>query len=295
MNAISPRTLPAIRFWKKQLAHFLIACVLPTVIALTGPFYLPSGWLSWTGVTLWIGTWFLVGCVGVTVGLHRHYAHRAFSAPNALRYILGGAGSMAAQGPLNYWVALHRCHHAFSDQAGDPHSPHCAVNGASGISQGFLQGHVGWVIRHDVPMPSQYAPDLAKDPVSTAVSRHYWWFVLAGILLPAAAGAWFCQSVSGAIIGAYWGGFVRLAAGHQIIWAVNSVCHFFGRRPHDTGCASTNQWLLAIPSFGESWHNNHHRAPASARFCERWWQIDLGWVLIRALATSRLVNRVRVC
>ncbi|MFT5446390.1 MAG: stearoyl-CoA desaturase (delta-9 desaturase) [Gammaproteobacteria bacterium] len=132
--------------------------------------------------------------------------------------------------------------------------------------RGFLNGHTGWVIRHDVPRSSRYAPDLAKDAVAIAVRRYYGWFVLLGIVLPAAAGAWYYMSISGAVIGTFWGGFVRLAVGHQIIWAVNSVGHFFGRRPYDTGCKSADQWLLAVPYFGESWHNNHHRPPHQRGF-----------------------------
>lgn len=165
---------------------------------------------------------------------------------------------MAAQGSVIYWTSIHRRHHSFSDKLGDPHSPEPEANETSNRLRAFIQGHFLWVISHDVPKPSRYAPELLGDPVATQLSKHYWILVLLGIILPAAAGGLLWQEPMGLVYGAYWGGIVRLAIGRQIIWAVNSVSHAFGKRPHITGDKSTNNVWLSIISFGElpitPWH-----------------------------------------
>ncbi len=291
---ISSRTmLPAYRFKTRQRSHFAICVVLPTLLALLVPFFLPDGWLSLAGVGLWAAMWFLVGGVGVSVGLHRHFSHRAFVATQALRGVMAALGCMAAQGTVCYWVALHRSHHTHSDQPGDSHSPVPAAHGMSGRWAAFAQGHLGWVLCHDVPTPVRYAADLMRDPLVARIDRHYNWVVLSGIVVPGLAGIAIWGGFGGFLIGAYWGGVVRLALGHHIIWAINSVCHFAGQRPHDTGDHSTNVWWLSLLSFGESWHNNHHQAPTSASFNHRWWQIDIGWAFIRLAGCLGLASKVK--
>ena len=274
-------TLPAHRFRTRQRSHFVVCVLLPTVLAVLLPFVLPSNWLSFGGVGLWAAMWFLVGGVGVSVGLHRHFAHRAFAATPLLRAAMAVFGCMAAQGTVCYWVALHRSHHTHSDQPGDSHSPIPAAQGMQGQWAAFVQGHIGWVWRHDVPSPIRYAADLIRDPLVVRVDRLYNWIVFSGVALPGAMGVVIWGGWGGFLIGAYWGGIVRIAVGHHIIWAINSVCHFAGQRPHDTGDHSANVWWLSWLSFGESWHNNHHQAPTSASFQHRWWQVDIGWAFIQ--------------
>ena len=274
-------TLPAHRFKTRQRSHFAVCVVLPTLLVLLMPVALPDGWLSMKGVGLWALMWFLVGGVGVSVGLHRHFSHRAFAAKPFLRAVMAVLGCMAGQGTVCYWVALHRSHHTHSDQPGDSHSPIASAHGLSGRWPAFVQGHVGWVWHHDVPSPIRYAADLIRDPLVACVDRFYNWIVLGGIALPGLAGLAVWGGWSGFLMGAYWGGIVRLALGHHIIWAINSVCHFTGQRPYDTGDYSANVWWLSVLSFGESWHNNHHQAPTSASFQHSWWQLDIGWAFIQ--------------
>ena len=273
--------LPAHRFKTRQRGHFAVCVVLPTLLMLLMPLGLPDGWFSLTGIVLWAVMWFLVGGVGVSVGLHRHFSHRSFAARPFLRQIMAVLGCMAGQGPVCYWVALHRSHHTHSDQPGDSHSPIPSAHGLSSRWAAFAQGHICWVWRHDVPSPIRYAADLIRDPLVVRIDRLYNWIVLSGIALPGLAGLAIWGGWSGFLMGAYWGGIVRIAVGHHIIWAINSVCHFTGPRPHDTGDCSTNVWWLGVVSFGESWHNNHHQAPTSASFKHLWWQIDFGWVFIQ--------------
>lgn len=287
-------TLPAHRFKTRQRSHFAVCVVLPTLLALLMPFALPDGWLSLASFGLWAVMWFLVGGIGVSVGLHRHFSHRAFAATPALRAVLAVLGCMAGQGTVSYWVALHRSHHTHSDQPGDSHSPAPKAHGMSSRWAAFVQGHISWVWRHDVPSPIRYAADLIRDSLVVRIDGLYCWIVLSGIVLPGLAGLVIWGGVGGFLIGAYWGGFVRLAVGHQIIWAINSVCHLVGQRPHETGDHSANVWWLSVLSFGESWHNNHHHSPTSASFKRRWWQSDIGWTFIRLVCRLGLVSKVKL-
>lgn len=289
----SRHTLPAHRFKSRQRGHFLLCVALPTFLALVMPFALPAGWLSVQGLLLWWVMWFLVGGVGVSVGLHRHFSHRAFAAKPVLRAAMAILGCMAGQGTVSYWVALHRSHHSHSDQPGDSHSPSPGAQGNIGKWQAFWQGHVCWVWRHDVPSPVRYAAELMRDPLIVRIDSYYWWIVASGVVLPGLAGVVLWGGASGFWIGAFWGGVFRMALGHHIIWAINSVCHFAGQRPHDTGDHSANVWWLSVLSFGESWHNNHHQAPTSANFKHRWWQSDMGWAFIRLVEYLGWVSAVR--
>jgi stearoyl-CoA desaturase (delta-9 desaturase) len=207
---------------------------------------------------------------------------------------MGIAGCMAGQGSIIYWVALHRMHHTYSDREGDPHSPHTSSNQKPTNISGFFQGHMGWVTRHDVPMPSRFAKELLADSLVQTLSKYYFLWVAFGLALPALLGMfWLGDALGNAqagVLGLYWGGLFRLAIGHHIIWSINSVCHWMGQRPHRTNDHSTNVAWLALPSFGESWHNNHHSDPTNAKFGQAWWQIDLGWWVIAALQRLSLVS-----
>jgi stearoyl-CoA desaturase (Delta-9 desaturase) len=293
-------TLPAATFARAQRRHFVLAVLLPSAVTVAGlllawgPLTAHPGWAA----ALASGMWFLVGGVGVSVGLHRHFSHRAFEATPALRRVLGVLGAMAAQGNVVYWVSLHRMHHAASDQPGDPHSPQpraWAGQQPEGMPatapsrwRAFWQGHIGWVWRHDVPKPNRYARDLLADPLARSLVHHYSACVALGVLLPAAASALALHGSLGwagaALFGAYWGGALRIALGHHVIWAINSWCHMQGARPHNSPEHSTNVAALALLSWGESWHNNHHARPTAARFGQSWHQPDVGWWVVRGCA-----------
>jgi stearoyl-CoA desaturase (Delta-9 desaturase) len=277
-------TLPAAPFKRAQRRHFVFAVLAPTALALLLPLLLPAPWSPWhtpgAALGLLATMWFLVGGVGVSVGLHRLFSHRSFEATPALRWVLGALGAMAAQGPLLYWVALHRMHHAASDRPGDPHSPRTEAWPGRGRWRAAWQGHLGWVLAHDVPKPTRYARELIADPLAQRLGRAYPACVAAGLLLPAAAGALWLGGWAGALFGAYWGGIVRIAFGHHVIWAINSWCHLAGRRPHATSDGSGNVAWLALPSWGESWHNNHHADPVQARFGRGWREPDIGWWVV---------------
>lgn len=279
----SKSVMDSSRFVADQRFHFLVVVAIPTVLAVAGAFALPSAAFDAWGIAICLVTWILVGGLGVSVGYHRLSAHRALTCSRATHWLLGALGSMAGQGPIRYWVALHRRHHALADQPGDVHSPSIQAQGGESAWRAFWLGHIGWTLKHDVPRVSRYARDMVNDPMYTTLSQWYWVFFASGFVLPALVGLLHWGPV-GLLYGAYWGGVVRLAIGHHLIWSLNSICHSIGSRDHATSDRSTNFSVLALLTFGESWHNNHHAAPTSAKFGMKRGQIDPGWWLISLLA-----------
>lgn len=224
--------------------------------------------------------------LGITVGYHRHFAHRAFRCRGSVSVLLGILGGMAAQGPLIHWVSTHRRHHEFSDLPGDPHSPNLGEN--LGIVRRFWHAHIGWMLTDEVTNPARYARDLLRDPLVRKINRLYLLWVGLGLALPALIGGLWAGTWVGAVQGFLWGGVVRIVLVHHSTWAINSITHLFGSRPHATSENSRNNPWLVVPSAGEAWHNNHHAFPSSARFGLEWWQLDLGWLAIRFLESLRL-------
>jgi stearoyl-CoA desaturase (delta-9 desaturase) len=229
--------------------------------------------------------------LGVTVGFHRHFTHRSFKTKKPVRATLAALGSMAIEGPIISWVADHRKHHTFSDQEGDPHSPHVGHEGGwKGALKGLLHAHVGWLFIHTHRgARKRYARDLIDDPVVSFVDRTFVFWAVGGLVMAFALGWLIGGSVYAALTGLLWGGAVRILVVHHVTYSINSLCHFFGRRRFDTGDESRNLFWLSIPTFGESWHNNHHAFPTSAMHGMRGWEIDPSALVIRGLEKLGLV------
>ena len=227
--------------------------------------------------------------LGVTVGFHRLLTHRSFKTKPWLRGTFAALGSAAIEGPVIAWVADHRKHHAFSDQEGDPHSPHVDHGGGlRGALKGLLHAHVGWLFIHTQRgNKERYAPDLIKDPVVSFVNRTFFLWVFVGLAVPFALGVAIGGDLKAGLTGLLWGGAVRMLVLHHVTYSINSLCHFFGRRRFPTDDESRNLAWLAPLSFGEAWHNNHHAFPTSARHGLRPWEIDFSAMLIRAAGGHR--------
>jgi stearoyl-CoA desaturase (delta-9 desaturase) len=197
---------------------------------------------------------------------------------------------MAVEGPVLEWVATHRKHHRFSDHPGDPHSPHLDhAPGWRGALRGLGHAHVGWMFRgKDMANPARYAKDLLRDGDLRFISRTFPLWVAAGLALPFGLGVALTGSVTGGLTGMLWGGAVRVFLLHHATFSINSLCHSFGRRPFRTDDQSRNLAWLAPLAFGESWHNNHHAFPTSARHGLGRWQIDPGAWLITGLERCHL-------
>jgi stearoyl-CoA desaturase (delta-9 desaturase) len=240
--------------------------------------------LHWSDVVVFCVLYALT-TLGITVGFHRLLTHRSFATSPALRGVFAVLGSVAIEGPVISWVADHRKHHAFSDQVGDPHSPHVDHGaGWTGAVRGLFHAHLGWLFVHTQRgAKERYAPDLLRDPVVRTVDR---WFVLwavSGFAIAFGLGCAIGGTVAAGLTALLWGGVVRMMVLHHVTYSINSLCHFFGRRPYATGDESRNLAWLALPSFGEAWHNNHHAFPTSAAHGLRWWQVDVSAATIRAL------------
>jgi stearoyl-CoA desaturase (delta-9 desaturase) len=247
--------------------------------------------LHWHDLTVFAIVYLATG-LGVTVGFHRYLTHRSFATSRHLRAVLAALGSAAIEGPVISWVADHRKHHAFSDREGDPHSPHVGHGtGWRGQLRGLVHAHLGWLFIHTQRAARRrYAPDLMRDPVVSFIDRTFVLWAAVGLALPFGLGVAIGGTITAGLTGLLWGGFVRIFVIHHITYSINSLCHFFGRRRFDTGDESRNLTWLALFSFGESWHNNHHAFPTSARHGLRLWEraLDPSAIVIRLLEVCGL-------
>jgi fatty-acid desaturase len=237
---------------------------------------------SWPAVITTVILYCVAGSLGIGMGFHRLITHRGFKVPKVVEYFLVTCGTLALEGGPIEWVATHRMHHAHADRYGDPHTPR----------DGGWWAHVGWVLRgtaqdHNQETLRQYAPDLLKDRYYVWLTKYYYvpLFVLGLLLL--GVGGWQVM---------LWSVFLRLTLALHATWLVNSATHMWGKRRFETGDDSRNSWWVALLTFGEGWHNNHHAHPTSARHGLRWYEIDFNWWGIRAfqlLGLARRIKRVR--
>ena len=239
--------------------------VLPPLVLLLVVLQAWNNTLHWPDVALF-AVLYTVTALGITVGFHRLFTHRAFKTTPALRGVLAVLGTMAIEGPVISWVADHRKHHVYSDRLGDPHSPHVDHGGGwRGALRGLFHAHVGWLFDHQQRgARERFAPDLIADPVVSFVDRTFILWSLVGLAIPFALGWLIAGTVGAGVEALVWAGVVRVMVLHHVTYSINSLCHFFGRRSYRTSDHSRNLWWLAMLSFGEGWHNNHHAFPTSA-------------------------------
>jgi stearoyl-CoA desaturase (Delta-9 desaturase) len=229
--------------------------------------------------------------IGITVGFHRLLTHRSFKTSPWLRGLFGILGSAAIEGPVISWVADHRKHHTFSDEHGDPHSPHVDHGGGwKGAMKGLFHAHMGWIFIHTQRgNKERFAPDLIKDPVINWVDRTFIYWAILGLLLPFFLGWIIGGTLVAGLTGLLWGGLVRVFVLHHFTYSINSLCHTFGKKEFETTDESRNLALIAIPTLGEAYHNSHHAFPTSATHGLRWWQLDVSSLVINGLEKAGLV------
>lgn len=273
-----------------------------TLIAIAGP---PLGALSAMGV-LWgvafhpvdlvlLVALYVICGLGITVGFHRLFTHRSFAAGRTVTAILAVLGSMTLQGPVTQWVTDHRKHHRLSDRPGDPHSPHLHGEGFLASLRGLWHSHVGWLLStKGMERGRSWGKDLFDDPLIRRIDQLYFVWVAISLGIPFVIGAAVGGSWARGVEAMVWGGVLRIFLFQHATWAVNSICHTFGRRAYSTSDQSRNNWALAPFTFGEAWHNNHHAFPTSARHGLGRGQLDLSWIVIRVLERLGLVWDVRL-
>jgi stearoyl-CoA desaturase (delta-9 desaturase) len=248
--------------------------------------------VSVADVSIMTSLYLLTG-LGIGVGYHRLLTHRAFETYPSLRYMWAILGSLALEGSVLPWVAHHRKHHVFSDADGDPHTPHGHGTGLRATVKGLGHAHLGWVLFGDRQQDrDRYLGDLKNDRGMVRISDWFPLFAILTFLIPAALGLLISQSWSGAFTGFIWGGLVRVFFLHHATFSINSICHFAGRRRFATHDQSRNVFWLALPSFGESWHNNHHAFPTSARHGLRRSEFDLAGLVIGGMERLGLAWKV---
>jgi fatty-acid desaturase len=235
---------------------------------------------SWKAFVLAMVLWWVAGSFGVGIGYHRLLTHRGFKTPKWVEYVLTACGTLALEGGPIFWVATHRMHHQNTDKEGDPHSPR----------DGGLWAHMGWILtgqtmHSDAAKLLPYVPDLRKDKFHVWISRWHWIPItaLGGVLL--VVGGWPFL---------LWGIFFRTVIGLHSTWLVNSATHMWGRRRFPTGDSSRNSFWVALLTFGEGWHNNHHAHPQAARHGLTWYEPDVNWYGICALKMLGLARDVKV-
>ena len=285
----APETVPLSRTSQVLIGIFVVVPLLAVVAAIPVAW---GGWLGWTDVILAL-VFYTIAAVGITVGFHRLFTHGSFKAPRAVRIAFAIAGSLAIEGNIAQWVADHRLHHSRSDEEGDPHSPWRFGTSKRAVAKGLVFAHVGWLFDGGQTSIARYAPDIAADKDLARVARFFPAIVITSLLLPAVLGGLITWSWMGALTAFFWAGLVRIALVHHITWSINSICHVFGKRPFTTRDNSSNVAWLAIPSFGESWHNLHHAEPTSARHGVLRGQVDLSAELIRVMEKLNLARDVR--
>jgi stearoyl-CoA desaturase (delta-9 desaturase) len=235
---------------------------------------------SWPGVALVFVLWYLTGGIGVTLGFHRLLTHRSLRVPRLVEYAIAILGTLALQGSPIEWVATHRKHHANSDSEGDPHDVHL----------GLPWAHMEWLYRTNPARCTKaerlhFAADLVADPFYRALDN---------LVLPLQIALGLLLLVLGGWSWVVWGIFARLVFTYHCTWLVNSAAHATGYRSFRTGDRSTNCWWVALLSFGEGWHNNHHAFPFSARHGLRWFELDMTWWTIRFLRAVRIARNVKL-
>jgi len=235
---------------------------------------------SWTNlaVTLFL-LWFATG-LGISMGYHRLHTHRSYQVPRALEYLFAVCGALTFEGGPIFWVATHRVHHQKSDRPGDPHSPR----------EGAWWSHMVWMLvgeaKHsNTRLMAKYAPDLAKDRFYMWLDHYHWLpnVVLAVVLF-----------AIGGVPMVLWGICLRVVIGLHATWLVNSATHMWGSRRFATHDDSRNLWWVALITFGEGWHNNHHAHPTSARHGLAWYEFDPSWIQITILKRFGIAKSVKV-
>jgi fatty-acid desaturase len=234
---------------------------------------------SWSALLATAILWWVSGSLGIGMGFHRLLTHRGYKTPKWIEYFLTICGTLTLEGGAIDWVATHRIHHNFTDRAGDPHSPR----------DGKWWAHIGWILtgtgqQYGDEVLRRYAPDLMKDRFHVWLNRFYWIpLTVLGIALFAFSG-WTML---------LWAIFFRVTFGLHATWLVNSATHLWGKRRFDVKDDSTNLWWVALLTFGEGWHNNHHAHPTAARHGIKWYEVDVNWYGISVLKALGLAKSIK--
>lgn len=235
---------------------------------------------SWKALAFAAILWWITGSLGIGMGYHRLLTHRGYKTYKPVEYFLTICSTLTLQGGPMFWVATHRMHHQNTDVEGDPHSPR----------DGGFWAHMGWIMtgrqlhNHSSAL-LPYIPDLRKDKFHVWISKWHWLPIsVLGIVIFAVGGIQYLM----------WGIFLRTVVGLHATWLVNSATHMWGSQRFLTGDTSKNSFWVAMLTFGEGWHNNHHAHPQSAKHGIAWYEFDMNWMGISALRMMALAWDIKL-
>jgi len=235
---------------------------------------------TWTAFAVSVFLYWMCTGLGISMGYHRLHTHRSYQVPRWMEYFFAVCGALTLEGGPLFWVAVHRLHHQKSDQPGDPHSPR----------DGAFWSHMGWILfgetkHNNTKLMAKYAPDVARHKFYLWLNNWHWLPAVFLTVLLYVIGGWPMM---------LWGSFFRIVFGLHATWAINSATHMFGARRFTTRDDSRNVWWIALFTFGEGWHNNHHAHPTSARHGLAWYEFDLSWIQIKLLDMFGLAKKIQV-
>ncbi len=235
---------------------------------------------NWQALAACLLLWWVTGSLGIGMGYHRLLTHRGFKTPKVVEYFLTLCGLLALEAGPIAWVVTHRIHHAHTDVPGDPHTPR----------DGSWWAHMGWVLkgtaqRYKKDVCMRYAPDLMKDTVQRWFERLYYVPVIVLGVALLSIGGWPML---------FWGVFLRVTLNLHATWLVNSATHLWGGRRFETKDDSRNTWWVALLTWGEGWHNNHHAHPSAAKHGLAWYEVDVNWWGIRTLKLLGLAKEIKL-
>ena len=235
---------------------------------------------NWRAFAVAVFLYWVATGLGISMGYHRLHTHRSYKVPVWMEYSFAICGTLTLEGGPIFWTAIHRIHHQKSDQPGDPHSPR----------EGAWWAHMGWILmgetkHNNTALLAKYAPDLAKDRFYVWLNDYHWIPIVALSVILA---------VVGGLPMVLWAVCFRVVFGLHATWLVNSATHMWGGRRFATRDDSRNNWWVALISFGEGWHNNHHAHPTSARHGLAWYEFDMSWLQIKLLKRLGLARSIHV-
>ena len=273
-----------------------LLCIFGSIMAILS---LRQEGISWVDLGIMLGMFNLIG-LGGEAGMHRLFAHKSYKVSKPLRIMIATAGTMVGEAPILEYVAYHRRHHIYADQAGDLHSPHhFASQGLGSTLKNIWHSFMGWKYNsqtNQIAAPEKYAKDMLAEPEMVFINRYFYVIVLLSFALPALIGFLLTGTGHGAWTALLWGGcfrFIVMTLMGDLI--VRAGCHLVGTTPFidPVNSYSRNLWFLSIPSLGLSWHNNHHAFPDSALLNLDWWQVDPSGSFIAMLEKLGLAWQVK--
>jgi len=262
-----------------NIPMIFVLSLLPLICIIGIPLYIYYNGLVWQEPVIFIIGWFLAG-LGITMGYHRLFAHKTFKAKPVFEWILMLFGSMALQNTIIKWCSDHRTHHQSLDTNKDPYS----------IKKGFFHAHIGWIFKKENNYKANNVSDLEKKSAIKFQNKYYWQVaIFLSFILPLLIGLLYNRPIGGLL----WGGFLRVTLVHHGTFFINSLCHFLGKKDYELNTTAKDSWFMAFFTFGEGYHNYHHKFQWDYRNGIKWYNYDPGKWIIKFLSLFNITHSLK--